>query len=229
MAVLQSSYVPWKGYFDLIHDVDLFVFYDDVQFTARDWRSRNRIKTPSGPQWLTIPVGHDREWRICDVPLPQSDWARVHGERLVASYRRAANFRRYAPWLEEFYRRDWRLLSEFNQALITEVARRFLGIETAIRDSRDFPVNGRGQERLLNLLSALGASTYVSGPAAKAYIEESRFASSGVQIIWKDYRGYPEYAQLYPPFLHEVSILDLLFHVGPAAADYIWGWRERSL
>jgi hypothetical protein len=68
-VVLQSSYIPWRGYFDLIHDADVFVFYDDVQYTVNDWRNRNRIKTANGVVWLTIPVGNQNDRRICDVAL----------------------------------------------------------------------------------------------------------------------------------------------------------------
>jgi len=225
VAILQSNYIPWKGYFDIIHDVDEFIFLDDRQYTKRDWRNRNRIKTPTGTAWLTIPVGDSEARRICDVKLPDSDWARKHWRRLQASYAGAPHFEMYRAMLEEIYLgTTWRSLSEINQHLIGTIART-LGIETAFRDSRELELRGNKQERLLDVLRQTGADVYVSGPAARSYIEPSRFAEEGIELRWKDYAGYPEYPQLHPPFVHEVTVLDLLFHTGPDAQHFIWGWR----
>jgi hypothetical protein len=227
VAVLQSNYIPWKGYFDLIHDVDLFVFYDDVQYTKGDWRNRNRIKTPRGVQWLTIPVGGRIHRRICDVAIPDAGWARRHLHALTASYTEAPFFAHYAGLLGEVYtERRWSNLSDFNQFVIRTIARESLGIDTSFGDSRDYGLHGRGQERLLQLLRATGATEYVSGPSADAYIEPRAFADAGIHLTWKVYPDYPVYEQLHPPFVHQVSILDLLFHVGPAAPEYIWGCRQ---
>jgi hypothetical protein len=225
VAILQSNYIPWKGYFDIIHDVDEFIFLDDVQYTNRDWRNRNRIKTPSGPAWLTIPVGQSRSRLICDVDLPATDWPRAHWRRIEDSYGRAPHFETYRPCLEEIYLgRTWQRLSEFNQHVIRTVAD-WLGITTRFRDSRELPLHGRKQDRLLEILEHVGADVYVSGPAARAYLDPQRFEDARIELRWKDYSGYPEYPQFHPPFVHEVTILDLLFHTGPDAAHSIWGWR----
>jgi hypothetical protein len=226
VAVLQSNYLPWKGYFDIIHDVDLFVFYDDVQYTKGDWRNRNRIKTPGGVHWLTIPVGAPDHRRICDVELPRGNWAAKHWRRIAAHYRSAPHFATYAPFFADVYQRmGWRTLSDLNQFLVERIARDFLGIPTEIKDSRPFAARGRRLERLLDLLVKVGATTYVSGAAARAYLDEPLLAAAGIAVEWKDYGGYPEYPQLHPPFVHQVSIIDLLFHLGPAAGEYIWGRR----
>jgi len=228
VAILQSSYIPWKGYFDIVHDVDEFIFLDDVQYTIRDWRSRNRIKTPQGTRWLSIPVGSNRNRRICDVPLPQS-WQAAHRRALELSYGRAPFFASFQPQLDSIYGQQFATLSELNQFTIRAIAHDVLRTTTVFRDSREFSVNASKQDRLLEILRQTGAAVYVSGPAAKSYIDGSLFALHGIELVWKEYGGYPEYPQLYPPFVHEVSVLDLLFHVGHEAPRYIWGWRDQKL
>lgn len=226
VAICQSNYLPWKGYFDLIRDVDLFLFYDDVQFTKNDWRNRNVVKAPSGRQWLTIPVGTDLSRLICEVTLDDPRWQRKHWTTLTHLYGRAPHFGRYRGALEEVYlHREWRNLSELNQHLIRTIAGEHLGIRTVLRQASEFPSVGKKEDRVLSLLKSAGADVYVSGPAAKAYLDDARFRREGIEVIWKDYAGYPEYAQFHPPFEHAVTILDLLFHVGPDAPFYIWGWR----
>lgn len=226
VAILQSNYLPWKGYFDIAHDVDLFVFYDCVQFTTRDWRARNRIKTANGLRWLTIPVGADRHRLIHDVAMPAHDWQAEHWQALARHYGSHPYFERYRPWLEHVYLgTTWASLSALNQATIGHIAREFLGIATTFADSRRFAAQGHKLDRLLDLVDKTGATSYVTGPAALEYIVPERFAERGVELVWKDYAGYPEYPQRHPPFAHGVTILDLLFETGPDAPWYIWGWR----
>jgi hypothetical protein len=226
VAVLQSNYLPWKGYFDIVHDVDLFVFHDDLQYTKGDWRNRNRLKTPQGPAWLTVPVGAREDRLISEVRIADPSWARRHWRRIEQWYGRAPFFPYYRPWFEEaLLGRRWELLSELNQHLIRGIAGDLLGIATRFADSRELAPQGRKLDRLLDLLGRAGAAVYVSGPAGRGYIDSERFARAGIGLVWKDYGGYPEYPQPFPPFNHQVSILDLLFQVGPGAPHYIWGWR----
>ena len=229
VAIIQSNYIPWKGYFDIVHDVDLFVFHDDLQYTKGDWRNRNRIKTPGGERWLTIPVGSDERRLIRDVELPGMDWAREHWRRLEAAYRRAPFYAHYRDYFEALYfGTRWQRLSQLNQALIVGISRDLLGVTTDFADSSSFDLTRSKGERVLELLARTGADVYVSGPAARAYITDDAFAHAGIGVVWKDYAGYPEYAQLHPPFSHAVTILDLLFHTGPAAPWHIWGWRQSA-
>jgi hypothetical protein len=229
VAVLQSNYIPWKGYFDIIHDVDLFVFYDDVQYTKNDWRNRNRIKTPRGARWLTVPVGQTIHRRICEVALPSStEWTAAHWRQFEMHYGSAPYFDRYAAPLREIYTAGWSTLSALNQRLIETIARDFLGIATRFADSRRYAPSGKAQDRLLDLLGEVGATRYLSGPSARQYIDPAGFATRGVELVWKDYSGYPEYPQFHPPFDHRVTVLDLLFHVGPDAPRYVWGWRAAA-
>lgn len=228
VAIIQSNYIPWKGYFDIINDVDIFVFYDDVQYTTRDWRNRNRIKTDKGLKWLSIPVGSDTKRLIYEVQIRNTQWQRDHWETIKLFYSKANYFKLYKDFFEYVYMENtWHNLSELNHYLIKNISK-FLGCNTQFVDSRTIQSSGKKQEKLLSILDSLKATTYISGPAAKAYIQEEDFKKRGIQLIYKDYSGYPEYPQFYPPFRHDVTILDLLFHTGPDAPYYIWGWRENE-
>lgn len=229
VVVMQSNYLPWKGYFDLVHDADLFIFYDDLQYTKNDWRNRNRIKAVRGAEWLTVPVGADCNRLICEVAIKDTAWQAKHWKILLHNYGTCPHFARYRPWLEDhFLGKSWSSLSDMNQVLVQLISSECLGITTEFQDSRQYSLSGQKQDRLLDLLIKAGAERYISGPAAKSYIDPMRFSAAGIQVVWKDYSGYPEYPQRYPPFDHAVSILDLLFNVGPDAAAFIWGWRRNA-
>jgi hypothetical protein len=223
VAIVQSSYIPWKGYFDLIRAADEFILLDDVQFTKRDWRSRNRIKTKDGLHWLTIPV-HTKgryEQRIMDTTISESSWGERHWQTIQSAYARTAFFDAYAPSVRALYEKPVsEKLSEVNRSLI-DVICRALGIVTPIRWSSEYhPAEGRN-ERLIDLCLKAGATDYLSGPSARGYMDEAAFARAGVTVQFVDYSGYSEYPQPYPPFEHAVSALDLLFCTGPRAIDYL--------
>ena len=224
-AVLQSNYIPWRGYFDLIHDADVFVFYDDVQYTVNDWRNRNRVKTANGVVWLTIPVGNQNDRRICDVELRDRSWQRKHWMTIEQSYKRAPHFGRYEAFFRGVYEREWTSLSELNQSLITSISRQLLGITTDFRDSREFVLEHAKSDRLLSLLQQIGATRYISGPAAKAYLDVEAYAKAGITVLWKDYSTYPPYPQPHGDFASDVSIVDTLMCCGENAPGYVWGYR----
>jgi len=229
VAVLQSNYIPWKGYFDIIHDVDLFIFYDDVQYTKNDWRNRNRIKTPTGAAWLTIPVGDALDRLVCEVMLTDDQWPKKHWKTISQCYSRAPYFKAYKAFVEDAYLgTQWDSLSSLNQHFTKAISGELLGVATLFRDSRVYNASGKKLDRLMDVIQKTGADTYVSGPSAKDYIDPKRFEDMGIQLVYKSYEGYPEYPQLYPPFEHRVTALDLLFNVGPDASYYIWGWREAA-
>lgn len=222
VAVVQSNYLPWKGYFDIIGSVDLFVFYDDRQYTKNSWRNRNRIKTAQGLTWLTVPCGSGQDRLICEVELTDPSWQRRHWKTLSQEYGRAEHFERYRPFFEDVYLGvQWTNLSELNQHLITRIATELLELPTSFDDSRAYPLEGRKGERLLELLGRVGASEYLSGPAARDYLDPADFERAGITLTWMDYSGYREHRQFHPPFVHEVSVVDLLFHEGPAAHTFL--------
>jgi hypothetical protein len=222
VAILQSNYIPWKGYFDLINMVDVFIFHDDLQYTKGDWRNRNLIKTPNGPQWLTIPCGTSEHRLICEVELSDHSWQSKHWSLIKANYERTEYFKRYRPFFEEIYLGTrWHNLSDMNQAIVTRIARELLGIKTEFEDSRKYSLTQRKAERVKELLLKCGAELYISGPAAKDYLSEEFLAEAGIKLTWMNYDGYLEYPQLYPPFTHQVSIIDLLFNTGERAVNFM--------
>lgn len=228
VAVLQSSYIPWKGFFDIIHDVDTFVFYDDVQYTRQDWRSRNRIMSNGSPVWLSIPAGSDIKRLINEVTLTDHSWQKKHWSTIRQAYAKRPFFKDYAAQFEAIYlERNWKSLSEFNQHM-TRVIADMLGIKVQFVDAAALEASGTKTARLVDVCTKLGATYYLSGPAARAYIEPELFEQAGIELAYKDYSGYPQYPQASDTFEHAVSVLDLLFNTGSAAPEHIWGWRERT-
>ena len=221
-SIVQSSYLPWKGYFDLIRDADIFIFYDDIQYTKNDWRNRNRIKGPNGAFWLTIPVPKNSvNLKINEVVIENSEWQKKHLKSIRECYSGAKFFDEYFPFFEDFYARNqWRFLSEMNQVLIKQISA-WLGLTTPFAASSDFDLAGQKTDRLIQLLQQVGAEQYVSGPSAKAYLEEEKFLRAGIRLLYKNY-DYPMYPQLRGKFVHEVSIIDLLFNTGDQAPGFIW-------
>ena len=229
VAVDQPNYIPWKGYFDLIHDVDLFVFYNDVQYTVRDWRNRNKIITPNGEKWLSIPCGKDTRRRICDVRMTDSQWQKNHYETIKFAYGRSPFYEWVKPLFDDVYlEHEWEYLYELDVYMTQRIARDYLGIGTEFADSRDYATTGVKHERMLSLLGSIGADIYESGPAAKDYIISGDYTDKGIELRWKTYDEYPEYPQGTDAFNHNVSIIDLLCNVGEEAPYYIWGFRERT-
>ena len=228
IAILQSSYIPWKGYFDLINSVDEFVLFDTVQFTRRDWRNRNRIKTAAGPAWLTIPVHSKGHYLapINEIEVSDESWAARHWRTLARGYARAPYFRTYADRFERLYVecRETRL-SAVNFAWITAVCE-ILGIRTRLTWSMNYELVGGKTERLVEICRQAGATTYLSGPAARNYIQPEIFEAAGVNLEYFGYQGYREYSQLFPPFDHFVSILDLLFNEGPNATRFMLSFNR---
>ncbi|MFN4909536.1 MAG: WbqC family protein [Bacteroidota bacterium] len=215
VAVLQSNYLPWRGYFDIISRSDLFVFYDDVKFTKNDWRNRNMIISANGPIWLTIPCPKDYSVLIHDVAPIDKAWQSKHWKSIIQEYKKAPFFYRYSDFFEDFYlNHEWDSLSELNHYLIKSIATDIYGLESTFMDSRDFSLQGVKQDRLLDLLIQLGTSTYFSGPSAKKYIDEGLFRTHGIEIVWMDYSKYPVYRQQCSPFIGNVSIIDLMFNAG---------------
>jgi hypothetical protein len=223
VAIVQSCYIPWKGYFDMINIVDEFILFDDVQYTRRDWRNRNKIKTPNGVQWLSIPVEvkGKRFQKIKDTMICDSNWNIKHWQSIVHNYTRTKYFHDYREVFEELYLgSNEHFLSEVNYKFLSGICE-ILNIKTKLSWSMDYqPLEGK-TERLVYICKQAGATGYLSGPSAKGYIIEELFRAEGINLTFMDYSGYPEYEQLYPPFEHAVSIVDLIFNTGPDAPKYM--------
>lgn len=222
VAIVQSNYIPWKGYFDMIAAVDEFILYDDMQYTRRDWRNRNLIKTPQGLQWLTVPVQVKGKYTqaIRDTALQEGDWAATHWKSLSANYARAPHFAAISGVIEPLYSRSYATLSELNRSFIEAICG-YLDIGTLISNSWDYRLADGKSERLADLCQQAGAGVYVSGPAARDYLDEQVFLDRGIAVEWFGYEGYPVYPQQWSGFEHGVTILDLLFNCGPDAGQYM--------
>lgn len=222
VAVIQSNYIPWKGYFDIINRVDEFIFYDCVQYTKNDWRNRNKIKSPTGASWLTIPVTvHALSQTIRDTKIADPCWAKKHWRTLAQEYRHSSHFNDFSEAIESLYAETYDLyLCDINRTFVAAI-NRLLGIATTLRSTDDFILHGTRIEKLIDLLKQVDATHYLSGPTAKAYIDTDLFRTEGIEVEWMDYSHYPEYTQLHPPFDHHVSILDLLFNEGVTTPNYL--------
>jgi hypothetical protein len=224
IAILQSNYIPWKGYFDMIRSVDEFILYDDMQYTRRDWRNRNLVQSPQGLHWLTIPVEAKGKFdqKIKDTMISDKKWAKDHWQTLRLYYSKAPHFKEYAELFEKTFVECGTLetLSEVNFKWIQLICG-ILRIPTKLSWSMDYELKEGKTERLIGLCQSAGGTAYLSGPAAKDYIVDQLFQDAGIELKYMDYSGYPEYPQLHSPFQHGVSILDLLFNTGPKALNYM--------
>jgi hypothetical protein len=231
VAIIQSNYIPWKGYFDIIHDSDVFCFYDEVKYTKNDWRNRNKILSTNGSFWITIPIHKDAvKQKISEVKILDKTWQNEHYETIYQTYKKAPFFNQLIPLLEEFYKtNEWEYLSQFNQYSIQRIAK-YLGIDTKFVNSKDYNLKGDRVERLINLLKELKATEYISGPSAKDYLKdcENLFEENNIKLTYKDYSNYPEYPQMTKPFQQYVSIFDLIANIDIKEFAYnIWAWRKK--
>ncbi|NOJ43554.1 WbqC family protein [Bradyrhizobium australiense] len=222
VAIIQSSYVPWKGFFDLIGRADLYVVLDGAQYVKRHWHNRNRIMTPNGPSWLTIPVAtKSRFAQPIDEVGFAAPWADKHWRAIELAYRKSPFFTEEAPALKAVYEAAERLdrLTDVNTLFLKALMER-LDISTTMARDSEFAPQGARTARLLDICMKVGATNYLSGPSAREYLDESPFAAAGIAVEWMSYGPYKSYAQRGPAFEHAVSVIDLLFSTGPAAASY---------
>lgn len=207
----------------MIQLVDEFILYDDMQYTRRDWRNRNKIKTAQGVQWLTVPVDVKGKYhqKINETLVSEPKWAKDHWATITHAYGKAKFFKEYKEPFEQFYlNTNEQYLSRINFELIG-IVNKILGISTKVSWSSDYEMADGKTERLLELTLSAGGTEYISGPAAKDYIVEDVFTEAGVKLTWMDYSGYPEYPQMHPPFEHGVTVLDLIFNTGPDASSFM--------
>jgi len=223
IAIIQSNYIPWKGYFDFINMVDEFILYDDMQYTKRDWRNRNKIQTEQGLKWLTIPVEVKGKYhqKINETKISDYGWGKKHWGMLKQNYSKSPYFKEYKDIFEELYLNcDEEYLSQINYKFIIVICN-ILGITTKIRWSSELNLIDGQTERLLGICKDCNADIYLSGPTAKGYFDEKLAKKENIKVEWMIYSGYIEYSQRYEPFEHGVSILDLIFNEGSNAAKFM--------
>ena len=223
IAIVQPNYIPWRGYFDLISFVDEFIILDDVQYTKRDWRNRNIIKTPKEPIWLSIPVKVKGKYKqkICEVEILDTKWKDSHWRTLKANYAKAPYFNEISQWLKPLYLENNDLfLSEININFIKKICA-YLSINTAIYVSSSLSIPEVDKnERLLEIALQCNADEYVTGPSAK-YLDQNLFSKNNILLTYFTYEGYNRYPQLWGDYIHQVSILDLLFNCGSSSKNYL--------
>jgi hypothetical protein len=228
VIITQSNYIPWKGYFDALNLADEFIIYDEMQYTKRDWRNRNKIKTSMGPAWLSIPVEVKGKFsqKISETKTSEKDWNVKHLKTIQSNYAKAKNYKEVKDFIEFLYdKTPLTSLSEINFWFLSEICK-WMEIKTIMQSSQLFNLTAANpSQRLLDICLQVHATHYISGPAAKNYLEENLFKDAGIIIDYLDYSDYPEYQQLHPPFEHGVTILDLLLNTGSDYKNYMKSFK----
>jgi len=220
VSICQSNYIPWRGYFDLIASADVFVIYDEVQYTKNDWRNRNLIKTATGLSWLTVPVRRESiHQKINETLTMSTGWERKHITALTLNYSKSPFFQTYKDEIFEIYE-NFTSLSNLNVNMIKKICE-ILMIDTKIIDSSDLCLSGDRNSKLIDACIKLNATTYISGPSASCYLDTAAFNLNNINVNWMDYSGYLEYPQRFGTFIGNVSILDLIFNIGPNSKNYL--------
>lgn len=220
--ISQSNYIPWKGYFNSISNTNIFVVFDEMQYTKRDWRNRNLIKTPNGLKWLTIPVEVKGKYfqKINETKVSDKKWNKSHIGLIKQNYSKAKCYKETIDWVEELYMNcNFEYLSEINLYFIQEI-NKYLNINTEIRFSKDFDLHEDRNQRIINICKDLNATDYYSGPAAKFYMDEELFRNNNLKVHYFDYTNFEKYDQLHSDFEHAVSIFDLILNEGDDSVNY---------
>ncbi len=222
IAIVQSNYLPWIGYFDLISYVDEFVIFDSMQYTKRDWRNRNIIKTPQGKKWLTIPIQSKGKFdqSIYETEVSDTKWSKDHWKSIQMNYSSAPFFKEISNILEPLYEMKHTNLSKLNTIFIKEICD-YLNIKTVISHSNQFSISGEKSQRLANICIESKSGCYVSGPAARDYLDTEVFKNYHIDVEWFDYEEYPSYKQLWGPFESQLSIIDTLFNCGKETSNHL--------
>jgi hypothetical protein len=222
IGVLQPGYLPWLGFFEQLWRCDVFVIYDDVQFEKGSWRNRNRIKTPQGSQWLTVPVLLKGKGfpLIHEVEInPSVAWQKKHIKTLQQCYAKAPFYENYSKKLFDIVDRPWRTLIDLDVALIRWIAE-VLGIDTRTVLSSSLGIEGKNVERLIAVIRELKGKVFYEGASGKNYIDAEQFEKEGITVVFQDYR-HPVYPQLYGNFASHLSVIDLLFNCGPESLNIL--------
>ncbi|MFX1535214.1 MAG: WbqC family protein [Promethearchaeota archaeon] len=218
VVITQPTYLPWTGYFRVIKEADIGVFLDNVQFETRSWQSRNRIKTPHGWIWLTVPTHHNSESKICDVEIDNSKpWKRQHLNAIKTCYGKAKYFKDYFPFFKSVYESEWTKIAALDMHIIKYLANQ-LGLNTLFLQASNLEIEGKRTRLLFNICKKLNANRYVSSIGAKKYMEDdgakALFEKGGIEVEFLQFNN-PTYPQLFGDFIPEMSFLDCLFNCGP--------------
>lgn len=215
-AIHQPNYLPWIGFFNKIHRSDVFVFMDDAEYSSGSWLDRNRVKTPDGWTWLTVPVqkskGLIKEAQINQ----QQDWRSDHWKTFTHNYGGAEYFENWRPFLEETYDREWEYLYPLDRHLIEGICDR-VGIDYEFVDASTLNVDAKASERLAELCNVVDADTYLCGMGADDYMEDDVFYQRGISVTYQDF-DHPTYEQRFDEFVPNMTFLDAVLNIGSEAA-----------
>lgn len=216
VAIMQPTYLPWSGYFGLMQAVDVFIFLDSVQFAKRSWQQRNQIKTASGAQWLSVPVSTKgkRDQLITEVEVDKSaNFALAHRKSIEMSYSKAPFFKAYADEFLPFLENPSPRLADLTIDLSLRL-KSLLGIKTQVLRASELNGSGAKADLLASLCQQIGATSYISPPGSREYLEASdAFAKIDVPVHYFEFK-HPEYPQLSGEFLPYMSSIDMLFNCG---------------
>jgi hypothetical protein len=240
-VVLQPMYLPWMGYFGMIDQADVFVFYDDVQFSRDSWQQRNQIKVPEASgqtKWLKVPIVENFGQDIESVQIKKDQkWQQEHISTIRSAYgtkkipygtESAAFFDNYIDLFENTYNKKWESLRDLNVQLIQSISK-ILGMDDVrFRFSSDFDIESSGTDKLIETLQQINADEYISGPGAEDYLDVNQFVENGISLYWHEF-SHPKYNQLYGEFVSHLSVIDSLFNVGEETASLIRTAEENAL
>jgi hypothetical protein len=213
IAIHQPQYLPWSGYFNKILQSDIFVFLDDVQYKKNEWQNRNRIKSPNGEVWLTVPVHYNFGQKINEIEIDNKFlWRKDHLKTMRFNYQKAKNFSDFYPYIENLLNKEYKMLVDVNIDSIKMILS-YLNIDKKIVKSSELKVEGEKTQRLVNICKVLNADIYISGSGAKDYLIVEEFEKNNIQVIFQEYHT-PEYPQLFGNFIPNLSIIDMIFNVG---------------
>jgi len=229
ISIMQPTYLPWLGYFDLIDQSDIFVILDDVQFEKQSWQQRNRIKAKNGWVWLTIPVIQKFGQKISETRINYANrWNEKHWKSIYYNYHAAAFYHSFNERLEKIYAMHSEFLIDFNMTIIQWFCEQ-LGIHPQFIRSSELSLEGTKTERLLNICQDLHADTYLSPPGSRTYLEKNNlFHNSGIELKYQHFE-HPQYSQLWGDFIPYLSVLDLLLTQGVHSLPIIRSGRRESL
>lgn len=231
VTILQPTYLPWMGYFEMINSADVYIVFDHVQFERKSWQQRNRIKASNDVVWLSVPVEKaSRDTRICDIKISYANGNPLekHWKTISLAYKRAPYFNKYESFFEAIYHKKYVLLRDLNVDIIRGICN-ILGIKTKITFSSGLDLNDQDMgktEKIISLCKKVGVTHLYDAKGTQDFIDTSSFQKQDVKVTFQDFQ-HPEYSQLWGKFVPYLSIIDLLFNEGDKALSIIKSGRVK--
>lgn len=223
MAIQQPEHAPWVGFFNKIMQCDLFLLLDNVQFKRRYYENRNKVKTKDGTLWVMVPVESKskRKQKINEVRIQENlRWKNKYIGTLEFAYRKSPFWGDVEALIVPVLLKKHINLLSLNEEIILKVCN-YLGVATHIELASRYKKNNHtGSELILELCKATTASTYISGPDGKNYLDSTKFEQANINIVYHHFI-HPAYSQLNGEFVSHQSVIDLIANHGPASASII--------